>query len=170
MYLFSNLQNTFSSITGVSSIAKTTNVPGDQKERTDTSTFNFKYKGKGLRMASVKVSTDYFKTLKIALVQGRLFNESYTDQNTRSAVINETAFRKFHDNNLIGKTLAFEYCDSIPVKIVGVVKDFNVQGFESAVQTCGLYHWQQSLHVPIGRCNIGETDNSNHVQKTVKQR
>jgi len=163
---FSNVQNTFSSISGVSSVAKTTNVPGEQKERADTSTFNFKYEGKGLRMASVKVSTDYFKTLKIALVQGRLFNDSYTDQNTRSAVINETAFQKFHDNNLIGKTLAFDNCDSIPVKIVGVVKDFNVQGFESAVQPVVYTIGNKACMYQSGGAILVKL-NSNHMEKTV---
>jgi len=163
---FSNLQNTFSSIAGVSLVAKTTSVPGEQRERADTSTFNFKYEGKGLRMASVKVSTDYFKTLKIALVQGRLFNESYTDQNTRSAVVNETAFQKFNDDHLIGKTLAFDNCDSIPVKIVGVVKDFNVQGFESAVQPVVYTIGNKACMYQSGGAILVKL-NSKHMQKTV---
>ena len=36
--------------------------------------------------------------------------------------------------NPIGKTITFPYCDSIPVQVVGVVKDFNVNGFESRIQ------------------------------------
>ncbi len=131
---FPLVQNSLLTIPGVSVVAKTTSVPGDQKELADTSTFSFKYAGKDYRMASVKTSTDYFEILKVSLLQGRLFTNSYSDQNTRSAVINETAFQKLHDGNLIGKTIAFDHCDSIPVKIIGVVKDFNVQGFESAVQ------------------------------------
>ncbi|MGI4022770.1 MAG: ABC transporter permease [Janthinobacterium lividum] len=163
---FSNLQNILSSVAGVSMVAQTTNVPGDQKEMADTSTFNFKHAGKEYRMASVKISTDYFKTLKIAVKQGRLFNDSYTDQNTRSAVINETAFQKFHDENLLGKTIAFAGCDSIRVKIVGVVKDFNVQGFESAVQPVVYTIGNKACMYQSGGGILVKL-NSNHIQQTV---
>jgi putative ABC transport system permease protein len=131
---FANLRNTLLSVPGVSFVAKTTSVPGDGKEMADTSTFSFRHDGKEYRMASAKVSTDFFRTLNTALKQGRLFDNRYMDQNTRSAIINETAFEKFQDQQLVGKTVTFASCDSVPVKIVGVVKDFNVQGFESAVQ------------------------------------
>ena len=84
-------------------------------------------------MKSVKVSTDFFRTLDIDLVQGRLFNESYTDQNTRSAVINEAAAKKMNLENPVGAFISFFRCDSVPVQIVGVVKDFNVLGFENTI-------------------------------------
>ena len=34
----------------------------------------------------------------------------------------------------VDEIINFPNCDSIPVKIVGVVKDFNVQGFGSEIQ------------------------------------
>lgn len=129
---FSAVENALLSIPGVSHVAKTTKVPGDAY--LDTSTYNFKYAGKEYRMASVKISAGYFKTLQVALVQGRFFTGDYTDQNTRTAIINETAAEKLHVTNPIGKTISFPNCDSIPIQIIGVVKDFNVRGFESAVQ------------------------------------
>jgi len=75
-------------VPGVSYISKTTKVPGDNLF-TDTSTIGFKYQGKTYRMSSVKVSTDYFKTLNIALTKGRYFMDDLPDQNTRTVVINE---------------------------------------------------------------------------------
>ncbi|RYY28932.1 MAG: ABC transporter permease [Sphingobacteriaceae bacterium] len=163
---FVNVQNTLSSIAGVGLISKTTSVPGDEKELADTSTYAFKYEGKEYRMASVKISTDYFNTLKIALKQGRFFNSSYTDQNTRSAVINETAFLKIHDSNLLGKTITFAGCDSVPVKVVGVVKDFNVQGFESAVLPV-VYTIGNNACMYQSGGGILVKLNSNHIKKTI---
>ena len=162
---FANVQNTLLSVPGVSYVAKTTKVPGDNLFA-DTSTYNFKYAGKEYRMASVKISKDYFKTLKVALMQGRLFTDDLSDQNTRTAIINETAAKKMNLTDPIGKTIAFPNCDSIPIQIVGVVKDFNVQGFESAVQpevyTIGnkacMYQSGGAILVKI---------NSNHVQQSV---
>jgi putative ABC transport system permease protein len=129
---FQQTRNTLLSIPGVSSVAKTTTVPGDKIA--DSSTYNFNYKGEKLRMGSVKVSTDYFKTLQVPLVTGRYFNESYADQNTRSAIINEAAARKLSINNPIGETISFGGCEDGEVQIVGVVKDINVHGFEFAIK------------------------------------
>ena len=129
---FDAVKNTLLSIPGVTHVAKTTKVPGDKG--LDTSTINFKSAEKEYRMASVKISTDYFKTLQVALVKGRLFTDGYADQNTRTAILNEAAVRKMNITDPIGKTITFPYCDSVPVQIVGVVKDFNVHGFEITVQ------------------------------------
>lgn len=129
---FAQTRNTLLSIPGVISVAKTTTVPGDKIA--DSSTYNFNYKGGQLRMGSVKVSTDYFKTLEVPLVTGRYFNESFADQNTRSAIINEAAAKKLNVTDPIGETISFGGCDEGDVQIVGVVKDINVHGFEFAVK------------------------------------
>jgi len=119
-------------VPGVTNVAKTTLVPGD--EYTDTSTYLFKYAGATQRIGSVKISADYFNTLGIKLIRGRLFDDRQADQHTRSAILNETAARKLGGENVIGKPVYFDGCDSVPVQVVGIVSDFNVGGFESAVQ------------------------------------
>ena len=129
---FQKTKNALISIPGISNIAKTTTVPGDKIA--DSSTYNFDYKGEKVRMGSVKVSTAYFETLKVPLIAGRYFNESYADQNTRSAIINETAAKKLKVKNPVGETISFGGCDEGDVKIVGVVGDMNIHGFESAIQ------------------------------------
>ena len=129
---FETVSNTLLNIPGVEYVSKSTTVPGDIF--VDTSTVTFNHAGNSYRMASVKVSTDYFKTLDIDLVEGRMFDHSYTDQHTRNAIVNETAAKKLNLDEPLGATLTFPSCDSIPVQIVGVVKDFNVSGFENNIQ------------------------------------
>src|SRR5690554_5404607 len=129
---FEAVSQTLLNIPGVQYVSKTTHVPGDSFN--DTTTVNFNHAGTGYRMASVKVSTDYFKTLDIDLVEGRMFDHSYTDQHTRNAIVNETAAKKLNLEESLGANITFPYCDSIPVQIVGVVKDFNVSGFENNIQ------------------------------------
>ncbi|MBS1577735.1 MAG: ABC transporter permease [Bacteroidetes bacterium] len=129
---FDVTRNTLLAIPGVQYVSKTTTVPGDNS--LDTSTVPYKYKGQEYRMNSVKVSDDYFKTLNIPLLQGRLFNNSYADEHTRSAIINESAVKKLNLQNPIGATITFPFCDTILVQVIGVVKNFNVSGFESTVQ------------------------------------
>ena len=129
---FELVKNKLLAISGVESVSKTTTVPGDKIS--DTSTIPFKYKEMEYRMSSVKISDDYFKTLHISLVQGRLFNNSYNDEHTRAAIINEAAAKKMNISNPIGSIINFPRCDSVPVEIVGVVKDFHILGFESIVK------------------------------------
>jgi putative ABC transport system permease protein len=119
-------------IPGVQYVSKTTAVPGDAIS--DTSTITFKCREKEYRMVSVKISDDYFKTLSIGLTGGRLFDGRYADQNTRTAVINESAAKKLNIENPIGATISFPYCDSVAVQVIGIVKDFNVSGFERMIQ------------------------------------
>ena len=130
---FSKMQNTLLSLPGVEYVSKSTKVAGDNLFA-DTSTISYKYAGQTYRMASVKISKDYFKTMRVPLLKGRYFTDELSDQNTRTAIINESAARKLNVADPIGKMISFPSCDSIPVQIVGVVKDFNVQGFETAVQ------------------------------------
>ncbi len=161
---FDAVKNTLLSIPGVIQVAKTTEVPGDKG--LDTSTINFKSAGKEYHLASVKISDDYFKTLQVALVRGRLFTNDYSDQNTRTAIINETAVKKMNLANPIGQTISFPYCDSVPVEIVGVVKDFNVHGFETAVQPVVYTIGNKACMFQSGGAILVKLS-SNHAQQSV---
>jgi putative ABC transport system permease protein len=161
---FDGVKNTLLAIPGVSYVAKTTEVPGDRVA--DTTTYGFKYAGKEYRMASVKVSTDYFKTLQIELLQGRLFTSEYADQHTRTAVINETAARKINRPDPIGKIIFFPECDSVPVQIIGIVKDFNTQGFESAVKPAVYTIGNNACMYQSGGALLVKI-NSSHMQQPV---
>lgn len=130
---FDVMQQTLLSLPGVSAVSKTTKVPGDHLF-IDTNTISFKYAGKPFRMASVKVSKDYFRTLHIALLKGRGFTNETGDQHTRTAIINESAAGKLGLADPVGKVIYFPGCDSIPVQVIGVVRDFNESGFEMTIQ------------------------------------
>ncbi len=158
---FETVRNELLRIPGVTQVAKTTAVPGDVL--VDTTTYFFRHAGSTVRMGSVKVSADYFGTLGIQLMQGRLFNESYADQHTRSALLNETGARRLNLENPIGAVINFPHCDSIPVRVVGVVRDFNVSGFEQVIQpvvyTIGneacIYQSAGAILVKLSGGNIG---------------
>mgnify|MGYP003574883281 CR=1 FL=1 len=79
----------------------------------------------------VDVDFDYFETLDIKLKAGRFFSPEFKADTINSAVINESAIAKYGIKNPIGQTI--RGCN-IDYKIVGVIKDFKSQGFESMVQ------------------------------------
>ncbi len=119
-------------VPGIVEVAKTTTVPGDAI--IDTSTTQMKWNGTELKMNEVKVSREYFELIGAELMEGRWFDGRYADEHTRSVIINEAAAKRMAIASPVGQTIRFSYCDSIPVQIVGVVKDFNIQGLNMPVQ------------------------------------
>jgi len=129
---FAQVRQSLLSVPGVEYVAKSTSVPGSQF--LDTSTNAFKYEGGQYRLNSVKVGTDYFKVMDIQLMQGRYFSDLHTEDADNSAIINETALKKLGVSDPSGRHIYFPYCDTIPYTIVGVVKDFHIQGLQHAVE------------------------------------
>ncbi|MCM4156705.1 ABC transporter permease [Gramella sp. AN32] len=129
---FETVRDQLLDIPGVEAVSKTTNVPGDKFA--DSSTVNFSFKSKEFKMNSVKISAGYFTTLKTAIVHGRNFQNTGADIHTQTAIINETAAANLSSQNVLGENLFFPGCEEKPMQIVGIVKDFNVLGFENKVQ------------------------------------
>jgi putative ABC transport system permease protein len=119
------------SVPGVEYVAKSTDVPGSKV--VDTSSLEFKCAGKKVRLNSGRVSIDYFKTMNIQLLRGRLFENDRAEDLDNTAIINETAMKKMGIAEPVGQIIYFPYCDSVPYTIVGIVKDFNVQGLQYQV-------------------------------------
>lgn len=162
---FQTTRNLLLSVPGVSYVSKTTKVPGD-KGLIDTTTVNFKYNGNEYRMGSVKVSTDYFKTLKVDLIKGRFFDDNYADQNTRTAIINETAAKKLKINNSVGETISFPHCDSVPIRVVGIVNDFNTLDFTHSVQPIVYTIGNKACMFQSGGAILVKL-NSDHLQRSI---
>ena len=77
------------------------------------------------------VSPQYFETMGIPLVQGRMFNERDTAAGPRVMIINESMARRyFQDQNPLGKRITYTL-DRLTCEIVGVVRDAKT----SVVQT-----------------------------------
>ncbi|HMH20242.1 MAG TPA: ABC transporter permease [Puia sp.] len=154
---FQTIRNSLLSIPGVERVAKSTVVPGSKF--VDTSTHNFGYGGKRYRLNTVKVSADYFRTMEISLLDGRLFDDGHHGDLDNTAIINESAMKLMtrgsaHEGegnvagagdgvagraagggaSPVGQLIRFPGCDTLPYTIVGVVKDFNAQGFESRIE------------------------------------
>jgi putative ABC transport system permease protein len=114
-------------IDGIKSATVATDVPDGSENGSNGYTFN----GINANIDFVDVDFDYFETLDIKLKEGRFFSEAFKTDTANSAVINESAVAKYGMKNPVGKTI--RGCDT-DYKIIGVVRDFKAQGFESAVQ------------------------------------
>jgi len=96
----------------------------------------FKYKNEVKEMYGLGVNIDGLQALDARLVEGRMFSSKVVRDTIDNAIINESAARLFNEN-MIGKTIIAN--DSVGVHIIGVIKDIQVDGFESAVQPSVYY-------------------------------
>lgn len=119
-------------IPGVETVSKTTALPGNQN--VDTSSTEFRYGGEHKSLTSVRVSSDFFLTLGIQVLMGRTFSDDHPEDQDNTAIINESAARTLGVKLPVGSQISFAACDSVPYEIVGVVKDFQVQGFDSYIR------------------------------------
>ena len=79
--------------------------------------------------------SDYFRTMDIALLRGRVFTDSDTSNSPQVMVVSN-AFTKvyFPNEDPIGRRIVLDGDDKTPREIVGVVDDVRRNGLDAAVQ------------------------------------
>ena len=87
--------------------------------------------GKFRRFSVNAVTHNYFETMGLELVEGRLFDDNMATDDTTAVIINESMAKAWSWDNPIGQTLPKPFDAQ---RIIGVVKDFHFS----------------SLHTPIG--------------------
>jgi putative ABC transport system permease protein len=85
------------------------------------------------------VDPDYFPTMGIKIAKGRNFSADLATDSTESAIINETAARRFGWDNPIGKTFRLltppgAGGETQTFNVVGVVKDFHLQSLHQKIE------------------------------------
>jgi predicted permease len=125
------------SLPGVVSAALSDGLPPDQRADYDT----FQIEGQAWTesafpaVTDVIVSTDYFQTLRIPLLQGRYFTDADTAPEPGALIISESlAHRYFQGSNPIGRHIAPSGPDNHNplMPIVGVVRDVKYTGLDKA--------------------------------------
>jgi putative ABC transport system permease protein len=114
-------------INGVKYVGYSSGVIGDKMSDLQ----NFKYKNSSKALYPFGVSMDGLKALDIRLVKGRLFSKDKVRDTIDNAIINESA-EKICGEDMVGKTIYTN--DNVAVNIVGVVKDFQIEGFEKKME------------------------------------
>ena len=98
-----------------------------------------------------QVSSDYLKTLKIALRQGRYFDEHDNAQSMKVAIINETMARQYwRGENVIGRRFKLgDPNEDVPwFSIVGVVADVRQMGLDEPVKAEMYFPYSQIDNQP----------------------
>ena len=92
------------------------------------------------------VTTDYFHTLSIPVLRGRLFTQSDNEQAVPVALINSTMARRFWPNEeAVGKKITMRWSNQpLTTEIVGVVGDVRHTGLDSSPRPEIFLHHPQA--------------------------
>jgi putative ABC transport system permease protein len=139
---FDDFKKQMLNVPGVRLVSRVNFLPGDKAIQVIGSQYQGKMLG-GINM--VVVGYDYFETMGTHFIKGRSFNQSFGTDST-SIIVNETAERQFHLQQLLGKP----WIQDRP--IIGVIKDITQRGFENK-QEPTVY--------------VIETDNTNYATNVI---
>ncbi len=89
-------------------------------------------------LASFIVDEAFAPTLGLKMANGRNFSKEFAD--SASVVINEAAAKQIGWKNPIGKTMTYPGGNNQQFKVVGVVKDFNVESLHQSVPPFALFY------------------------------
>lgn len=82
------------------------------------------------------ISTDYFRTLQIPLVEGRNFTDADNENSSRVAIVSQAMAKKFWPNqDPIGKQFAEKGDATHPMQVVGIAKDARYQGISGEIES-----------------------------------
>ncbi len=151
---------------------------------TRTSATSMSYKDKSHVTLSNIVDYNYFDLAKINVLKGRSFSEKFASDTISSVILNEGAAKilGIYDNP-IGKKIKIGWIkseDDFRLEVVGMIKDYNVMGFDSKIKPMFILHWKTydwtknwltRIQFKIKPENITETINyiENYWQKNVEQ-
>jgi putative ABC transport system permease protein len=115
----------------------------------------------------MRVDPEFIETLRIDMVDGRFFSDEFPEDQTESAVINETALKTMGLNSPIGKRLTIWNRN---FRIIGVIKDFHFYSLHDEIQPLMFVHRfadYRNIFIRINSQNIPET--LNFIQNKIKE-
>jgi putative ABC transport system permease protein len=92
---------------------------------------------KEISLASFVVDEDFIPALRINVEKGRNFSREFAD--SAAVILNETAARQIGWEDPLGKYLEYPG-NSQRFKVIGIVKDFNIESLRSLIAPFALFH------------------------------
>ena len=102
---------------------------------------NFKFKDHSNELLAIGLNMEGLNALDARLLKGRFFSTTIAQDTIGNVMINESASKLF-PTEMVGQYITVK--DSIPLKVIGVIKDIQVANFEEAVKP-SIYVVQSSI-------------------------
>jgi putative ABC transport system permease protein len=131
---FRNYKSIFLNNSNIISVSRASYFPGDIPGQ---SVFTLEGREEQLPLWNMQVDFDFFKTLDIELLEGRLFDIEQDNDSIPSYILNETAVNNLNLENAIGKRLGNPFNqqgDIMYGNIIGIVEDFHIEGFNQPIR------------------------------------
>ncbi|UZR95661.1 ABC transporter permease [Chondrinema litorale] len=93
----------------------------------DWQSMNIGYNERKQDIDGLMVGTNYIKTMDIKLIEGRDFIENSATDRNESIIVNEQFLKDYGITEAVGERVVLN--DTLPLTIVGVVKDIYLRGF-----------------------------------------
>lgn len=103
----------------------------------DNSLWPVWYKEELFKQKAIGIDYGMLDLMNIKIIQGRDFNTKLASDTVNSVLINETALKLMNIKNPINSEIRI---GNQPMKIIGVVKDFNLLSPESSIVPMTFYH------------------------------
>jgi predicted permease len=92
----------------------------------------------------IVVATDYFRTLRIPLLQGHGFTDRDNENTRHVAIVSETMAKKFWPNqDPIGKQFTVDGDSTHPMRVIGIAKDARYRGVTGVFEPIFYVPFQQ---------------------------
>ncbi len=93
---------------------------------------------KDISLTSFIVDDDFVPTLQIKILKGRNFSKEFSD--SASVILNEETVKQIGWKDPIGQYIQYPGGNNVRFKVIGVVKDFNIQSLRNTVVPFALFH------------------------------
>jgi len=131
---FRNYNSIFLKNSNVLSVSRASYFPGDAPNQ---NMFMLEGSEEQLPLWNMEVDYDLLKTLDIKMLEGRDFDREIESDSILSFILNETAVKNLNIENAVGRRLGTfinQQGDMGYGTIIGIVKDFHIEGFNQPIR------------------------------------
>ncbi len=131
---FRNYNDVFLKNSNVLNVTRADYFPGDFPNQ---SVYSIEGTQEQIPLWYLEVDFDFFKTLDVQLAEGRLFDREMDSDSTTYYILNEAAVNNYNIQNAIGRRIGSFINNEGDMEfntVVGIVKDFHIQGFDQAIK------------------------------------
>jgi putative ABC transport system permease protein len=163
-----SFRQTISQLPGIADASITSSVPsggsfGDTYEPEATGNEPLV---KEISLESFIVDYDFIPTLQIQVLKGRNFSREFSD--SASVILNEETAKQIGWKDPMGKYMRYPGGNDQRFKVIGVVKNFNVQSLQTAITPFVLFH-SSSKTYDLGTSQIVARLNPGDISNTINK-
>ena len=156
---FRNYKDIFLKNSNVLNVSRSSYLPGDNPNQ---NMFVLEGSEEHLPLWNMEVDYDFLETLDIELLEGRNFDREMESDSIPYFILNEAAVNNLNIENAVGRrmgTFINQKGDMAYGNIVGIVKDFHIEGFDQPIRpmVLSINNWVWFASFKIAPQDMNET-------------